>query len=176
MFYMATYATTTLHMSPTAGFTSLAIGSLCGMCLEPVSGWLSDRFGRRPIMLSAWTLLLIAIFPMFVLLSQLRTPAILFLNTAILGSFLVLGNAPILTSLGEALPKRMRSGVLAIIYAAAVSVFGGTTQFVVAWLITVTGSPIVPAWYMAIAVAIALACMMMLSETAPRFSAKTSPI
>ena len=167
LFYMATYATATLHMPTNVAFGSLVVGTLCGVILEPVSGWLSDRFGRRPIAFLSWTLLLVAVFPIFILVTHFRTPATLFLCTAMLGSFLVLGNAPILTSLGESFPKHLRSGLLAIIYAGAVSVFGGTTQFVVAWLISVTGNPLVPAWYMAVAVLIGLACMALLSETAP---------
>jgi hypothetical protein len=42
----------------------------------------------------------------------------------------------------------MRSGGLAMIYAVAISVFGGSTQFVVAWLTQLTGDPLAPAWYM----------------------------
>jgi MHS family citrate/tricarballylate:H+ symporter-like MFS transporter len=173
LFYMATYAITTLHMPANVAFGSLVVGTSCGIIVEPVSGWLSDRFGRRPIAFLSWTLLLVATFPMFLLVSQVRTPATLFLCTASLGSFLVLGNAPILTSLGESFPKRMRSGLLAIIYAGAVSVFGGTTQFVVAWLISITGNPLVPAWYMAAAALIGLACMALLPETAPRATKST---
>ena len=41
----------------------------------------------------------------------------------------------------------MRSSGLGILYALGVTIFGGTTQFVVAWLIDVTKDPMVPAWY-----------------------------
>ena len=36
---------------------------------------------------------------------------------------------------------------MAILYAFGVTIFGGTTQFVVAWLIDWTKNPMVPAWY-----------------------------
>jgi len=42
----------------------------------------------------------------------------------------------------------VRSSGLAILYALGTTIFGGTTQFVVAWLIDRTGSAMVPAWYM----------------------------
>ena len=45
----------------------------------------------------------------------------------------------------------MRSSGFAILYALGVTVFGGTTQFVVAWLIDWTNNPMVPAWYQMIA-------------------------
>ena len=50
--------------------------------------------------------------------------------------------------LAEAFPKAVRSSGLSILYALGTTIFGGTTQFVVAWLIDRTGSPMVPAWYM----------------------------
>ena len=49
--------------------------------------------------------------------------------------------------LSEAFPKTVRSSGFAIAYALGVTVFGGTTQFVVAWLIDWMNDPMVPAWY-----------------------------
>jgi len=50
--------------------------------------------------------------------------------------------------LSEAFPAAVRSSGLGLVYSLGVAIFGGTTQFVVAWLIERTGSPMVPAWYM----------------------------
>jgi hypothetical protein len=41
----------------------------------------------------------------------------------------------------------VRSSGLGLVYALGVTIFGGTTQFVVAWLIERTGNPMVLAWY-----------------------------
>ena len=61
----------------------------------------------------------------------------------------------------------MRAGSLGIIYALAISVFGGSAQFMVTWLIDVTGSPLAPAWYMSGALLLGLAGMAGMRETAP---------
>jgi hypothetical protein len=53
-----------------------------------------------------------------------------------------------ITFLAESLPQQIRSGGIGIIYAVAITVFGGSASFVVAWLTEVTGSPLAPAWYM----------------------------
>ena len=50
----------------------------------------------------------------------------------------------------------------------AVSVFGGTAQLVVAWLIKVTGNTMAPAWYMIACVIISLCAVTMLEETGGR--------
>jgi len=52
-------------------------------------------------------------------------------------------------------------------YALAISIFGGTAQFIVASLIVVTGNPLAPAWYMMGAVGIGVAAMVATRETAP---------
>ena len=76
-----------------------------------------------------------------------------------------------LVAVSESLPPRIRSGALAIVYALAISVFGGSTQFVVAKLTAVTGDPLAPAWYMLAAMLIGLAAMVTARETAPPASA-----
>ena len=45
------------------------------------------------------------------------------------------------------MPKRFRATAFAISYALGVSIFGGSTQFVITWLIGVTHDPTSPAWY-----------------------------
>lgn len=69
--------------------------------------------------------------------------------------------------IAESLPQRMRSGALGLIYAVAVSIFGGSAQFTVAWLTQLTGSPMTPAWYMIGGVVVGLIAMSVIPETAP---------
>jgi MFS family permease len=67
----------------------------------------------------------------------------------------------------ESFPPRVRSGAIAVVYAIATSVFGGSTQFVVAWLTGITGDPLAPAWYMLVAALLGLLAMSRARETAP---------
>ena len=53
----------------------------------------------------------------------------------------------VLTAIPELLPASVRAGGFAIAYAAGTSLFGGTTQLIVTWLIGATGDPNSPAWY-----------------------------
>ena len=62
-----------------------------------------------------------------------------------------IGIGAVYAFMAEAFPQAVRSSGLAILYAAGVTIFGGTTQFVVAWLIDVTKDPMVPAWYQIVA-------------------------
>ena len=67
----------------------------------------------------------------------------------------------------ETLPKRIRGGAFAMVYAISIAVFGGSTQLVITWLIQVTGSPMAPAWYLVGAGAIGLSARWLIVESAP---------
>jgi MFS family permease len=165
--YMTTYASNTLGMSAAVSFGATAMIGARGLLCDTLGGWLSDRFGRKPVMILPWLLLIVAIYPSFWLLDQLRTRAALLSVSAVLNGIQTLSSATIIVAITESLPKRVRSGGIALIYALAISVFGGSTQFLVAWIIHVTGNPMAPAWYMLGAVTIGLIAMARLPETAP---------
>ncbi len=165
--YMTTYAVVTLGMSAKTAFGATAVIGLSGVLCDSLGGWLSDRFGRKPVMILPWVVLAMAVFPAFILLDRLRTGTALYAVCAILGCVSTLSSATVIVSITEALPARVRSGGIALIYALAISVFGGSAQFSVAWLIRATGNPLAPAWYMFCGVIIGLIALLILPETAP---------
>ncbi len=165
--YMTTYASFTLGMPARVALGATAIIGFSGVICDPLGGWLSDRFGRKPIMIVPWLFLAVAVFPSFWLLEHLRSGAALYGACAVLGSISTLSSATIIVAITESLPQRQRSTGIALTYALAISVFGGSTQFVVAWLIQVTGNPLAPAWYMFCGVIIGLVTLSQLPETAP---------
>jgi MFS family permease len=165
--YMTTYANVTLGMSSKIAFGATAVIGLSGVICDSLGGWLSDRFGRRPIMIVPWLFLAVAVFPCFWVLERLRTAAALYSACAVLACISTLSSATIIVAITESLPRRVRSGGMAIIYALAISVFGGSAQFFIAWLIRATGNPLAPAWYMFCGVVIGIIVLFQVPETAP---------
>ncbi len=165
--YMTTYASDTLGMSRAVSFGATAVIGASGLVCDTLGGWLSDRFGRKLVMIIPWLLMIVAIYPSFWILERLRTGTALLTVSAVLNGIQTLSSATIIVAVTESLPKRARSGAIALIYALAISVFGGSTQFLVAWIIHATGNPLAPAWYMLGAVTIGLIAMVRLPETAP---------
>lgn len=85
-------------------------------------------------------------------------------------SFYLLSGLPFgafMVSLAESLPKSIRGSAFATIYAVSIAAFGGTCQFVVNWLIHVTGNPMAPAWYLLAATVVGQIAMQMIPESAP---------
>src|ERR1700761_8109426 len=68
--YMPTYVVKALHLSPTIGYLAAFAAGIAGLTLNPVAGWISDRVGRTTYLIIMGTMLLLAIFPVFLLLSS----------------------------------------------------------------------------------------------------------
>jgi hypothetical protein len=118
-------------------------------------------------MLVPWLFLAIAVFPCFEILERERTATALYIACGVLATASTLSTSVFFVAIAEALPHRARSGTLGLIYALAVSIFGGSAQFTVAWLTRLTGDPLTPAWYMIGGVIVGLIAMGGIPETAP---------
>jgi MFS family permease len=165
--YLTTYAIHDLMMPASIAFGATVVFGLTGIVCEPLSGLASDRWGRRLVFAGPFMLLLAVCVPCFMVLSHYRSAAALYGVTVTLGMLLNLGAPAGCVWLSESLPRRMRSGGYALVYAAAVTLFGGSSQFFIAALIQATGNPLVPAWYMLVATAWGLGAIVAASESAP---------
>lgn len=54
---------------------------------------------------------------------------------------------PSITIMPELFPKEVRATGMAIVYSVGIALFGGFAQFIVTWLIKVSGDPLSPSWY-----------------------------
>jgi MHS family citrate/tricarballylate:H+ symporter-like MFS transporter len=165
--YTTTYALTTLHLSAAAAFGVAIVKGAVGAVFLPIGGWLSDRFGRRLVMLIPSAVSLVSIVPAFWVMNRYPNAPAVYAAIAWISVFQALGGAPIIVTLTEALPRRIRSGVVAVVYAVAITVFGGSTQVFVAWLQDRSGQPLAPALVWSLAVVAGLIAALVVKETAP---------
>jgi MHS family citrate/tricarballylate:H+ symporter-like MFS transporter len=165
--YITTYAQDSLHMSPTLAFGATVVIGIAAVLADPLSGLLSDRIGRKPVMIGAVVILVLLLVPAYMAMTALRSVGVVYGAIAILGILQAFLTAPALVAVTESLPKAVRSGSLAIIYAVAISLCGGTTQFAIKALTDLTGSALTPAWYMTGAVLAGGLAMALMQETAP---------
>lgn len=165
--YLTTFAIDTLKMAPRAAFgVGLVTGGLV-LVLTPVGGWLSDRVGRKRVMIPCTIVSGLVILPAFSWLIAHPSPAALYATTVLMTAPGALGSAAMIVGIAESFPARTRSFAVGAIYATAIAVFGGSAQFVVALLIHALHAPIAPAWYRLGATLFGLAAMIALPESAP---------
>lgn len=160
--YLTVYAQATLGLDAEAAFGSLALYGVASICFDLVGGRLSDRWGRKPMMILGFGSLAATVIPAFMWLN--RSPGLLALVAVgvWLSMWKALGHSAALASLADALPRRTRSQGLAIAYAFAVAIFGGTAQFISVWLTETLDDPIAPAYYVSAAALAGLAAMALL--------------
>ena len=166
--YMTTYAVTTLGMAPAAAFGAPVAFGLCTLAFSLAGGALSDRIGRKPVMIWPRVALLLVAYPAFLLLTHRRDPVTLLAVTGVLAALSQLGGGAALVSVTEALPKETRCLALSVIYAGAAAVFGGVTQPALAWLLHNTQGGLAPAYLLMAATAVGLVAMIAMPETSPR--------
>lgn len=115
--------------------------------------------------------LAILVMPAFWLVAHHPTPTTLYAASILLAGMLDLSTCTMLVAVAEELPRARRAGGFALIYAVAISAFGGSTQFAVARLIRLTGNRLTPAWYMLAALVVGLVGMWRFPETRPELLA-----
>ena len=165
--YMATYGQNTLHLSTTISLGAEFAGNAISIVAGLYGGWLSDRKGRRPVMIIPQFLFAMLTVPCFIWLTTQRDAVSFIGATFILGILSSLQYTAAYAAITEALPREVRARAFALVYSIPVAVFGGTTQLVVTWLLKVTGAPMAIAWYLTVINLVGLAAMWAFRESAP---------
>jgi MFS family permease len=165
--YLTTFAQASLKMTPLAAFAASAALSGSQIVGSLIGGPLSDRFGRRPLLLWPTAICLVAILPVYGWVIHERSLLALALGPSFLGLIGSLRAGAFYTAVTESLPPRIRAGAFGLIYASMVALFGGTTQMVITWLLHVTGNPMALAWYLFAVSVMAGLAMLFIVESAP---------
>ena len=131
---------------------------------KPFGGWLSDRVGRRRLMM-ALTVATMALVHSALWLMLYGSPARFMLGQILLA-------VPLGMSLGlqgamvvEIFPLRSRVTSMSLAYSITLALAGGTAPLVSTWLIDVTGSPMTPASYILLFGVLGLVIMTPMAET-----------
>ncbi|VXC52840.1 General substrate transporter [Burkholderia sp. 8Y] len=145
--YLPTFAVKQLKLPYGQSFTALIVGNLLLTVLSPVAGAWSDRIGRKTLTLWSLFITLVIIYPLFAWLASEPSVLRLVIVQALLSIVLSGYYGPFGALLSELFPAHVRSTGLSLAYNFAVMIFGGFGQFIVTWLIRVTGSQLAPTFY-----------------------------
>jgi MFS family permease len=166
LLYMPTFARVQLHLPLDQAFFAQAVSLACTVVLTPIFGIVSDRIGRKPVVIGAMILYLVLTYPLFVWMNANPSLTSLMVTQIVLCSVVGIFFGPISTIVAEQFPAHIRSTGLGLSYNVAVMVFGGFAPFFVTWLIATTGSPVAPAFYVMFGAAVGLLAALFLKERA----------
>ena len=163
--YMPTYLSTEMGMDESDSFIASTVSLATYIGLIFLMGKLSDRFGRKTMLVSASVLFLLLTFPLFGMLGNPSLVVILMIQIAF-GAILAMNDGTLPCFLAEIFPTRVRFSGFAFSFNLANALFGGTAPFIATWLIQLTGNKMAPAWYLLAAAGVALVAMLASRETA----------
>ena len=165
LIYMGSYMVTVAKLPQT---TVLWIGTFClavFVALLPLMGWLSDKVGRRPLLIFSCVAYVVLGYPFFLLASYGTV------LTALLAQLLMVvlyapyaGTCPSFYT--EIFPTRVRYTALSVGYNIAVAIFGGFAPFIATFLVRETGSVYAPAFYVIAAAVVTGLILLKVRETA----------
>ncbi|MDN7352061.1 glycine betaine/L-proline transporter ProP [Acetobacter senegalensis] len=171
--YMPSYLSVTLGYPESKGLLLIIIVMLIMMPLNVVGGLFSDRLGRRPMIIGACLAILLLAVPSL-LLVQSHNNSLIFLGLMLLGLSLVCFTSSMPSTLPALFYTPVRYTALSVAFNLSVSLFGGTTPLVTAWLVRTTGDLMMPAYYLMGAAIIGILTMLTVRETA-RMPLRGSP-
>ena len=149
VFFMPTYMIRVLNMPPSLALIAGCVTGITLFVVSLIAGRLADRLPRRkPLVIGSLLFSVIAVGPVFWLISHYPSVPLVLALSALLTFSVNIGTTPMFLMLLEMLPIGVRASGISVIYSIGVTVFGGSSQFIVTWLLAKTGNPMSPAFYM----------------------------
>lgn len=162
--YMPTYLERRLGLSTEQALIVPLLGMLFMMVLLPFAGALSDKVGRKPLWWFSLVGLFLLVTPLYHLMATGFPGAVV--GFAALGLLYAPQLATISATFPAMFPTQVRFAGFAVAYNLSTSLFGGSAPALNSWLITVTGNPITPAYYMMGACVVGMVALLFVVETA----------
>jgi len=165
--FLPSYFTKTLGFTKTDAFVSITVASLVALILIPPLGALSDRIGRKPLLIAGSLAFAVFAYPLFLMLNagSLAVAIAAHAGLAAIESVFVCAS---LAAGAELFATRVRSSGYSIGYNVSVALFGGTAPYVATWLVARTGNDLAPAYYVIVAALVTLITVLTMRETARR--------
>ena len=161
------YGTKNLEFTRNEMLTVVLLSCAACLVLLPFFGWLSDRWGRRPIIVGGIIAEALVAFPLFWLMDT-KTFAGALAGYLLMMTAFAANYGPIATFLAELFGTKVRYSGLSIAYMLSGVLGSAATPFVTTWLLATTGKGSSVAWYMIGSAILSIVALMLLVETVKR--------
>jgi MHS family proline/betaine transporter-like MFS transporter len=162
--YMPTFATTKLGLPAGAAYSAATIAAIVLTILTPVMGWVSDKIGRKPLLLASAIGYGVLSYPAFVYLSGAPDATKLVLVQSGSAVLLAMYAGPLCAILAELFPTKVRFTALSIGYGMSVTLFGGLAPFIAEKAIDITKDPVSPAYFLIFAAIVSTVTLLLTKD------------
>lgn len=164
-----TYLPSFLAQEEAIGSAGAFIGSsvalVSAIIALPIAGSLSDRVGRKPVIIGTCIAYIVLAYPIFMLFTS-NNVALALVGQVVFGViFGFYASAPF-AFMAEMFPTRVRVSAYSLGYNVFVALISGPTAFIAVALVARTGNPLSPAFYVMIVAVLALTATLLSKETA----------
>ena len=166
--YAATWVAESSAITRAQALDITTLSILTFLLVAPIAAWVSDRYGRRLLLITGMSACLLLAWPL-VWLMHLGQPSLLAVGQMIFAGLLSMYMATIPAAMCEMFPHQVRVSAVSVGYGLAYALFGGTAPVVAVWLIGHTGNPMAFTWYImgVTAISLAVACTIRDRYSAP---------
>jgi MFS family permease len=164
--YMPTFTARYAGLTPVQSLWSNAAALAVLIAAIPFFGWLSDRVGRKPLLLGSCLGFAALSYPLFRIVLGAASFGPIVAVQIVFNLFIAAFSGAGPAALAELFPTYSRTTLMSIGYSLSTAVFGGFAPFTATWLIGMTGSPIAPTFYLIAAALVSGAVIMRFGETA----------
>lgn len=160
--YAPTFGKTVLNLSTTDALLVTLLVGISNFVWLPIGGHLSDRFGRKPMLIAMTVLAVFTAYPALSFLAQ--APSFGHMLQVLLWLSFIYGlyNGAMIPALAEIMPVEVRVAGFSLAYSLATAVFGGFTPAISTWLIHLSGDKGAPGYWMTFAAICALCSTLVL--------------
>jgi len=159
--YTPTFGSSVLRLSALDSLEVTLCVAVSNLFWLPVMGSLSDRIGRKPLLLACTLALLISAYPLMLWLTAAPSFSRLLAAELWLSFLYASYNGAMVVFLTELMPASVRTSGFALAYSLATAIFGGFTPAISTWLVHTTDNPAITGVWLSFAAACGLGAALL---------------
>jgi MFS transporter, MHS family, citrate/tricarballylate:H+ symporter len=166
--YTPTFGRTVLKLSAADSLIVTLCVGVTNFCWLPIGGALSDRIGRRPLLVAITSLAILTAYPLLAWLAAAPSFERLLLVLLLFSFYFGMYNGAMVVTLAEVMPAQVRVVGFSLAFSLDTAIFGGMTPAMSTYLIEMTGDKAAPGYWMSLAAACSLVATWLLLRRSRR--------